>query len=709
MNLVKFYFSRLIRSYQIHLPYQFKLCQLIEEASRLGQIFASSIEEHPLLLYLIALPSIPTHTLLYQTFVNRDTPWTVGGFRKAWPLLLHTLRGHSDEVQSVAFFPDGTRILSSSRDGTICVFDVTTGAEIIAPLTVHTGSVNSSAVSPDSLRIVTGSNDHTVRLWHANTGQEILPPFQGHTDEVFSVAFSPDGTRIVSASADHTVRVWNPISGSEALAPLRGHNDIVSTVLFTPDANRIVSGSWDKTIRVWDVVRGAEILHPFQGHEGAVYSVAVSRDGQSIASSSADGSIFIWDAINGHRTQALQAAGAPSLVSVTFFPCGKRIAANTSSNPRPRICVWDVISGAQVYESSVEYPIACISLSPSGNRFGIGCFDGTVVLWDAASLDTNSARLRSRAIIIAMAFSADGKCIASCSDQDFNICLRDAQSGMEILPPLQGHDKEITSLAFSPDDRLIASTSVDTTIRVWNTTTGAEVPPSLRGHEHSVLCVAFSPDGTQIVSGSSDKTIRLWGVISGTQIISPLLGHEDSIQGVAFSPDGTLVASGSAAGCVRMWNLMSCTETLRFTMGHGPDYPTSVAFSPDGRYIFAKFWKWVRVWDSSEAHFTQTPNYLHDRCTFKDAIIITPEGWIVDVATQKIVSKLPSMVSVWKYAASRTSIAFTMSEMKSVVSIVHFPPNALTSPGTWNPFACELNGGDKNSTDHGAGPSVVFP
>jgi WD40 repeat protein len=100
--------------------------------------------------------------------------------------------------------------------------------------------------------------------------------------------------------------------------------------------------------------------------------------------------------------------------------------------------VWDVISGAQVYESSAEYPIACISLSPSGNRFGIGCVDGTVVLWDAASesLDTNDAKLGSCPIIIAMAFSADGTRVASCSDQDFNICLLDAQSGMEILPPV---------------------------------------------------------------------------------------------------------------------------------------------------------------------------------------------------------------------------------------------------------------------------------
>jgi WD40 repeat protein len=110
-------------------------------------------------------------------------------------------------VTSVAFSPDGRRIVSGSWDKTVRIWDAETGAQVSAPLVGHSGSVTSVAFSPDGRRIVSGSYDETVRIWDAETGAQVSAPLVGHSDEVTSVAFSPDGRRIVSGSDDTTVRV----------------------------------------------------------------------------------------------------------------------------------------------------------------------------------------------------------------------------------------------------------------------------------------------------------------------------------------------------------------------------------------------------------------------------------------------------------------------------------------------------------------------
>jgi WD40 repeat protein len=305
--------------------------------------------------------------------------------------VIRTLKGHTDRVQSVTFSPDGTRIVSGSGDDTVRVWDVSTGA-IVHNIKGHRALVNCVAFSPDGTWIVSGSWDETVRVWDASTGT-VIRTLEGHTGLVMSVAFSPDGTRIVSGSADQTVRAWDASTGA-VLCTLEGHTNWVESVAFSPDGTRIVSGSDDKTVRVWDASTGT-VLHTLRGHTSNVTSVAFSSDRTRIVSGSWDQTVRVWDANTGAVVRTFD--GHISLVSsVAFSPNGTRIISGSFDQT---VRAWDPSTSTVIttLQSSIDVVLS-VEFSSDGTSITAEGLSGDLQTWNAPhdfSLPTNPPVLSS--------------------------------------------------------------------------------------------------------------------------------------------------------------------------------------------------------------------------------------------------------------------------------------------------------------------------
>jgi RNA polymerase sigma factor (sigma-70 family) len=295
--------------------------------------------------------------------------------------LVQTLRGHTDEVHSVAFSPDGRRLTSAGADGTVRVWDAETGKEIRA-LHSDKQAIWSLAVSPDGKLLAAGAAEGTLRLWELSSGQEIRV-LRGADKPMRSVAFSPDGQLLVSASEDRTVRLWDAATGQEvrrldvkdagaerasaavAFAPdgrtlaaavadksvsllqvpdlrirarYERNTERIDALAFTPDGKVLATGSADKTVHLLDVATGKE-LRRIVGHSDAVLSVAFSPDGNLLATASADGTVKLWDAATGKEVATLKIQNQRAVWSVTFAPNGKRVV---TADANRAVQIWSV-------------------------------------------------------------------------------------------------------------------------------------------------------------------------------------------------------------------------------------------------------------------------------------------------------------------------------------------------------------------------------
>ncbi|BAZ21003.1 WD-repeat protein [Kalymmatonema gypsitolerans NIES-4073] len=287
---------------------------------------------------------------------------------------------------------------------------------------------------------------------------------------------------------------------------------------------------------------GWQCIHTFPAHTSWVYGVAITPDGQTLASVCSK-EILIWDLETGHLDKVL------------------------------------------CEHSSI---ILSLAISPDGQTIASGSLDKTVKLWNLQTGELNSTLSLRADPIHCVAFSPDGKILASGGENKYKsaegktttIYLWNPDTG-ELMGMLSGHSLRINHLAFSPDGRILASTSNDQTIKIWDLET-RQLLHTLIKHK-TCSSVAITPDGKILIS--SGFGIKFWDLTTG-ELLNTLREYSDFVRSFSISPDGqTLVGAfhDDTYNGIKVWNLGTGEVIHTLELLH----TISVAFSPNGKMLAA--------------------------------------------------------------------------------------------------------------------------
>ncbi len=339
-------------------------------------------------------------------------------------------------------------------------------------------------------------------------------------------------------------RAVPPIYGLPVLAhvgTLKSETSLIHSLVFSPDGKYLISAGSDLVkqdskarksasgiIELWEQ---ATKRRWFQKDPSPIQAAAISPGSMELATGNEDGTVRLRNADDGDLIKALQAGTGP-VNAVAYAPNGQSLAAGNSDG-KVRIIRTGTRELLERFDSGNTQRIHCLAYSPDGKTLAVGGFDRPRLVPGIEDIDGNKRPTDENADISYVRLYEVGSWKA------------------RIV--LAGHHGAVTSLAFSPDGKLLATASVDKTIKLWNVANG-KVVAALNGHTGSVNALVFSPDGTLLVSGGEDRTVKLWDVVRWKLLLSS--PQDAVVHSLALSPDGHTLAVGGKFE-IKLWNIAS--------------------------------------------------------------------------------------------------------------------------------------------------------
>jgi WD40 repeat protein len=586
---------------------------------------------------------------------------------------LRLLGQYKHAACSLAYQPGGKLLAAGGEDAEIRIWD-TESCALVRSLPTGFDTIYALTYSPDGQILASGhgyplweSVDHmrgkgVIHLWESATGR-LLHRLRGHTQNVVGLAFSPSGLTLASASGSWLtvpqaaskpgeLILWNPRTG-EPLHRLSGHAGPLTGVAYHPRGSLIATSSWDRTVKLWDP-RSGGLLQSLSGHLDWVLRVAFSPDGSRIATAGADGAIKIWETTNPQEPYTLR-GHTQNVMCVTFSPDGRRLASSSSDQT---VKLWDARSNPEslTWRGSGG-PIARITFFPDGQRLLV-----------AGNTEDHAGRVHPRLTIVDLARNIHNDLLK-------NECNSE-------------RDQPIDGIAVGSGGGLAAMASQSGRVEAWTLPEGRSCfhydEPTSR-----FQAVAISPDGRRLaivgqvnargldgISLASDTSnnglVILLDVTTGETLWRVAGVGTGVIRDILFSPDGQTLATADNVSTVTLWDVATGKDRRQL---HGHQRLVSrLAFSADGKRLASASWdSTVIVWDLVNRR-PQLTLRGHMRSVL--CVTMSPDG------SRLATSSEDGTVKLWD--AKTGQEVLTLRGHTDIVPSVAFSPdgNLLASAGT---------------------------
>jgi WD40 repeat protein/serine/threonine protein kinase len=386
---------------------------------------------------------------------------------------------------------------------------------------------------------------------------------------------------------------WNYLNGitHAELLSSAGHTRAVHAVAFPLHGRWMVSGGGDHKLLLWEPSTG-KIISRNGGHSGPVWGVAVSADGKrlaSVAGTAGDvGELILWELTEGTSPgirEVFRIQGVGECAAVAFHPTRPLLAVATGRRDRQpgRVFICDCKgSEVQGWQGTANQSCVALAWSPNGRRLATSFLSssprgasGEVIILEPGKREPVYRFAANGGETLALAFSPDNRILAT-GGEDRLIELRDASTFASGLT-CRGHGGAVNALAFTRDGQLISG-SHDATVRAWEVGKGRE-QFARRGHQGPVRCVAVHPRTGTIYSGSDDFRISAWKAEHAQEsTVYPSLHHGEATA-VAFSPGGDALISVGLDGTV--WRIDPTGREQPRRLRQEPFPLRQVRFLPD--------------------------------------------------------------------------------------------------------------------------------